>query len=131
MYKNSRISHISLSLLAVALFIAATSMVAYADDGRGPGHGGGGPPFPPPSDNMTGGRSPFHPPSDNMTGGRPPFHPPSDNITGGRPPFHPPSDNMTGGRPPFHPPFPSDNVTGASSWDNGLAHFFRWLSSLF
>jgi hypothetical protein len=52
-------------------------------------------------------------------------------MTGGISPLPPPSDNMTGGISPLPPPSPSDNVTGASSGDNGLARFFRWLSSLF
>jgi hypothetical protein len=52
-YKNNRLSFILLSVLATVLFIADTAMVAYADDGRGAGHGSGGSP---PSDNFTGGR---------------------------------------------------------------------------
>ena len=100
MSKNNRLSSIVLSLLAVVLFIAGTAMVVYADNGRGPGQGGGGPP---PSDNMTGGRPQFSG-SDNMTGGRPPFGG-SDNMTGGRPP----SDNITGGGPNMWDA--SDNMT--------------------
>jgi hypothetical protein len=101
-YNNNRLSFILLSVLAAVLFIAGAAMAAYADDGRGPGHGGGGPP---PSDNFTGGRPQFNgtPPSDNFTGGRPP----SDNMTDVRPPDG--SDNMTGGRPSMWDS--SDNMT--------------------
>ena len=103
MYKNNRLSFILLSVLAAVLFIAGTAMVAYADDGKGPGHGGGGSP---PSDNFTGSRPQFGgtPPSDNFTGERPP----SDNMTNVRLPLEG-SDNMTGGRPSMWDS--SDNMT--------------------
>ena len=122
MYKNRRLLFTVFSMLAAVMFIASTSIVAYADDGRrGPGHGGeqghggGGQPFPGdhPSDNMTGVRPEFGGTGfehggnvpDNFTGprlpdlnNRPPWDNMTDNFTGPRLPDlnnRPPWDNMT------------------------------------